>query len=79
MNQEIPLQNVVACNLLERIHILECFSVAIRGEEVLDDLEGKQDLTRPRNVVKKLYVWSIIISERNATEMKPQIMNDYQR
>ena len=75
MNQEVSLQNVVASNLLQRIHILECFSIAIRGEEVLDDLECKQDLTCPRNVVKKLNVVSVIISERNATEMKPSIMN----
>ena len=76
MNQEVSLQNVVACDLLQGVHILECLSVAVRGEEVLDDLEGKQDLTCPRDVVQKLYVWCIVVSERNAANMKPSIMND---
>ena len=72
MDQEVAFHDVVSGNLLQRVNVLKCFSVAVRGEEVLDDLQRKQDFADPRDRKQRFYTIRSAISKRNAIKQNRQ-------
>ena len=66
MDHKAALNDVVLCNLFERVHILKSFSVTVRSEEMLNYLKHEQYLANPSDVVYQVDIFRIFITECNA-------------
>ena len=66
MDHKAALNDVMLCDLFERVHILKSFGVTVRGEEMLNDLKHKQYLANPSDVVYEVDIFRIFITECNA-------------
>ena len=66
MDHKAALNDVVLCYLFKRIHILKSFCVTVRSEEMLNYLKHKQYLANSSDVVYKVNVLRIFITECNA-------------
>ena len=66
MDHKAALNDIMLCNLFERVHILKSFGVTVRGEEMLNDLKHKQYLANPSYVIYEIDIVRFIITECNA-------------
>ena len=66
MDHEAAFHDVMLCDLLKRIHILKCFGVTVRSEEMLNYLKHKQYLANTSDVVYEVDICRFIITECNA-------------